>query len=92
MKKKGGLKYPFRLAEMKQLKLAKRNYPEWQLMSLWDEFINSDDEWAQKTGFSINGFLGCLVWLVDKPGWKARAREYELKIAPIDEEVLRIVK
>lgn len=92
MRKKNGLQYPFRAAEMKQLKLATRNYPEWQLMALWDEFINSENDWIKKTGYSINGFLGCIVWLVDAPGWKARAREYEEKIAPLPKEISEIIR
>src|SRR5438477_12504799 len=89
-KRKEGLEYPFRPSEMRQLKNLKRNFPEWQIMSLWDEYIKSEDDWIKKTGYSINGFLACIVWLVDIPGWKARAKQYEANLAPYPVDIEKI--
>lgn len=69
-----------------------RNFPEWQLMALWDVFINSDHNWVVESGYSINAFLSCIVWLVDDSMWKVKARDYEAKIAPIPKEISDIIK
>lgn len=91
-REKKGFGYPFRGREFKELKLATNSFMEWQLMALFDVFIDSQKEWVRGTGYSIGGFLSSLVWLVDDPNWKYRAKEYEEKIAPIPKEIGDIIK
>lgn len=79
-KNKKGFGYPFRGRDFKELKTATRNFQEWQLMSLWDVFIENDSEWVKKTGHSVNSFLSCLCWLVDDKYWKTNAKKYESKL------------
>lgn len=91
-KKQKGNGYPFLGKDFKNLKNMTEIYPEWQLMSLWDVFMEAKSDWFDEAGKSISIFLSCLPWLVDDKRWKSRAREYELKMAPIDEEVLKVIK
>jgi hypothetical protein len=91
-KKKKGFGYPFRGRDFKELKTATRNFQEWQLMALWDVFMESNDEWVSKTGYSVGAFLGSLVWLIDNKSWKQRAKIYQDRIAPLPIEISRIIK
>lgn len=91
-KKKKGFGYPFRGRDFKELKTMTRNFPEWQMMALWDVYIKQDrNEWIEENGYSLSGFYACLPWLVDDANWKMHAKEYEEKIAPIDKEILKVI-
>lgn len=91
-KRKKGHGYPFRGRDFKELKTMTRNFPEWQLMALFDVFMEHESEWVSESGHSINAFLACIPWLVDDATWKMRARGYEVKLAPIPKEIGDIVK
>ena len=92
-KKKKGHGYPFRGRDFKELKNMTRTFPEWQMMSLWDVFMDTDtNEWINDNGHSIGAFFACLPWLVDDHNWRMRAKEYEKKIAPLPEGIEDIIK
>ena len=91
-KRKKGFGYPFRPREFKELKMMTHNFPEWQLMALFDVFIEDHSEWVAESGHSINAFLSCIVWLVDNDNWKMRAKEYEKKIAPLPKDIEKIIE
>lgn len=92
-KKRVDFGYPFIGRDFRDLAGFVRNFKIWGLMSLWDNYLDSNNEWVRDKGYSINVFCSCLVWLVDIPGWKARARQYEDKIVgKMDAEVLSIIK
>lgn len=62
-------------------------------MALWDVFIENDhNEWIQENGYSLGAFYACLPWLVDDSTWKMRARQYEVKIAPLPKEIEEVIR
>lgn len=73
--------YPFSGRDFRDLKNMCRIFQEWGVMALWDEFVNSDNDWVRKSGYSISAFLKCVPWLVDLKGWKERASKYEIEVA-----------
>ncbi len=92
-KKKKQSGYFFRGRDFKELKNLTRIYPEWQVMALWDVYLQQDNnEWINENGFSLNGFYACLPWLVDDPNWKYHAKEYEKKIVIIPKEIADVLK
>jgi hypothetical protein len=92
-KEKKGFGYPFRGRDFKELKTATRVFPEWQLMALYDVFIENTGEWVVKSGYSVQAFISCLPWLVDDKYWKIRARSYEEKMVPaLPAEILDLIQ
>lgn len=92
-KAKKGFGYPFRGRDFKELKSATSAFAEWQLMALYDVFIENTGEWVVKSGYSVQAFISCLPWLVDDKYWKIRARSYEEKLCPpLPPEILEAMK
>ena len=91
-KAKKGFSYPFHGKDFRYLKNYENSFQAWGLMSLFDVFMSSENDWVKKSGYSLNAFYSCLPWLVDDPGWKGRAREYENEIAPLPKEIADIIK
>jgi hypothetical protein len=91
-REKKGFGYPFQGRNFRDLKNATSSFMEWQLMSLYDVFIENESDWVRESGYSVGAFLACLPWLVDDKNWKMRAREYENKIAPLPKEIGDILK
>lgn len=89
---KKGMGYPFMPWELSALKRATCYFPEWQLMALYDNFIESESDWVKnKSGYTIPSFLHCLNWLVDTPEWRDKSKRYAWKIAPIDPKILKVM-
>lgn len=61
----------------KQLKSMVNIYQPWGVMALWKVFLNSNDEWVVKTGYSFDAFSCKIPVLVDDPYWKNKAKEYQ---------------
>lgn len=88
-----GFHYPFNGKDFSDLKHFCASFQEWGVMALWDAFVNSDNDWVKKSGFSLSAFFRCLPWLVDVPGWKEKAATYEKTILPmVSEEITDLFK
>lgn len=91
-KKKGSeLGYPFTGKDLKDLKSFTRTFQEWGIMALWDVYLNRENEFNRKTGYSLFQFLRQLPSLVDDRGWKAHAKVYEKQLgATLPEKLLTL--
>lgn len=90
-----GYPYPFQGRDFKNLKGYCRSFQEWGVMALWDKYVECDNDWVKKTGYSLGGFYACLPWLTDVSGWKDKAKEYEKKMVspPIEiQELFALTK
>jgi len=79
-KKHKGVPIPINGKHAKALQNLSRYYQPWGVMALWDLWFergNQWDEWAGKTGHSIEGFVTTIPRLLDNSTWKGRARVYE---------------
>ena len=91
-KKRVDFNYPFVGRDFRDLRKFVKDFKVWGLMALWDAFLYSDNEWAKKTGYSINAFCACIVWLVDTPWWKDKSKRYENIISdPISNDILPLL-
>lgn len=78
--RKKGLKYPFRGGKHgKLLKWLCNHYEHSGVMALWDLFLNSDDPFFVKGGYSIEVFVTSIPKLADL-GYKSVKQKYEQKL------------
>ena len=75
-KKRQDFSYPFMGKDFADLKHFARIFRPWGLMALWDDYLDQDNEFNRRTGFSVFQFTRQLPFLVDGPLWKARAEMY----------------
>ena len=88
-KKRADFGYPFTGKDMADLRHFSASFKEWGIMALWDSYIEQDNEFNAKTGWTVFQFTRQLPFLVDVKGWKDRARKYEMDLAgPYPEEVM----
>lgn len=71
--------YPFMGRDFKLLKHWARAYMETGIMSLWDAYLDTADDWTKEHGFSIQNFERQLPRLVDDYAWKTRREAYDAK-------------
>lgn len=92
-KKKVDFGYPFAGKDFRDLRNAARQFKAWGVKALWDEYLICADEYVVKSGYSVGLFCRCLVWLVDRPHWKGRAKKYEEELmGPVVEDVIKLLK
>lgn len=87
------MNYPFSGRDFRDLKNLSRNLMEWGLMALWDCFMESDNDWVAKSGYSVGAFTRCIPWLIDHHLYKERSRNYRdyiEKLFPTDEKVAEL--
>jgi hypothetical protein len=71
-------KYPFSGKHAKMIQGLVRCYEHAGVMALWDVFLEGSDDFYRQTGYSIEGFCGCIPKLLDS-GWRSRKQKYETK-------------
>jgi hypothetical protein len=69
--------YPFHGRDFRDLKGLSRVYSIPGVMALWDEYIDQDNEFNARTGYSIYQFCRQMPFLVDSHYWKAKKIVYE---------------
>ena len=75
-KKRPNGKFNPTVKDFAQLRSKAMVYDTFELMALYDEFIVMPDDFYSKQGYSITCFCGAIDFLVDRPGWKAKAEKY----------------
>lgn len=76
-----------------QLRKKALVYDAFELMALYDDFIVTDDPFWSKNGYAIWVFCSAIDFLVDKTGWKDRAKRYRFeKLKPVTQEEKENVK
>ena len=69
--------YPYQFGKHnKKIKWLIGIYQPHGVMGLWDKFLNSESEFAKKTGYSIECFITMLPSLADTD-WKKASQKYE---------------
>lgn len=63
--------------EYKTLKSLAATYQPWGVMALWDDFLQSSNDWVRSTGYSFSAFVSHIPTLVDNYAWKRGAEIYE---------------
>lgn len=81
IKKKSDHGYPFTGKDFKDLGHYARFYQVWGMMSLWDLYLETADDYTLKRGLDIYTFTRQLPRLLDM-GWKPMANRYADAIQP----------
>lgn len=90
-RKKRGAKYVWSGKDFAGLKRVLRVYQAYDVMALWDVYISSSDEFAQRQGYNVPEFVRQLPRLVDGQ-WKAAAARYMEKLMPVNPEGVNQIK
>ena len=80
-RRKRGAKYLWSGKDFAALKRVLVAYQAFDVMALWDCYINSSDDFAIKQGFSIPEFVRQIPRLVDG-NWKESSRQYQDNLDP----------
>jgi hypothetical protein len=80
-RRKFGRHYPWNNLVRANLRNLARGYSAWEVMALWDLYLDSDSWWALKTGWSVYGLIRDVGRLMDDRRLKAYARQHEENLA-----------
>lgn len=83
--KKRGARYPWSGKDFAHLKRILRIYQPFDVMALWDLYINSYDEFASKQGYNIPEFVRQIPRLIDG-SWKTASQHYMDVLMPKNDE------
>jgi hypothetical protein len=89
--KKFGGHYPWSNLARKNLWNMARVQCAWEVMALWDLYLDSDTPWARRTVWSVYGMIRDAGRLMDEPGRKQLARKNEESLGSFDHKELSCV-
>lgn len=73
--------YPWNNLVRKNLWNLARAYSSWEVMALWDLYLESETWWACQTGWSVYGMIRDAGRLMDDPQFKQLAFNHEQQIS-----------
>jgi hypothetical protein len=76
-RKKFGRHYPWNNPTRKNLWNLARGYSSWEVMALWELYMECESWWARQTGWSVYGMIRDVGRLMDNPQLKQLAHEHE---------------
>ncbi len=76
-RKRFGRHYPWNNLARKNLWNLARGYSSWEVMALWDLYLESESWWALKTVWAVYGMIREAQWLMDNPRVKQLAINHE---------------
>jgi hypothetical protein len=76
-RKKFGKHYPWSNLARKNLWNFARGYSSWEVMALWDLYLESESWWARQSGWSVYGMIRDAGRLMDDSRLKKLAANYE---------------
>ena len=80
-RKKFGRHYPWNNLARKNLWNLARGYSSWEVMALWDLYLETESHWARRTGWSVYGMIRDVGRLLDDPRLKQLALKHEEHLA-----------
>lgn len=89
--KKFGRHYPWSNLARKNLWNMARALCAWEVMALWDLYLESDTAWARRNVWSVYGMIRDAGWLMDDPRRKQLARKHEESLGSFHHEELNRV-
>ena len=79
--RKLGSHYPWTNLARKNLWNLASLYSAWGVLALWDLYLESESDWARRTGWSVYGMIRDSGRLVDQPNFKQLASRHEEELA-----------
>ncbi len=80
-RKKFGRHYPWNNLARKNLWNLARGYSSWEVMALWDLYLQRESCWARRTGCSVYGMIRDVGRLMDDRRFKPLAVKHEESLA-----------
>jgi hypothetical protein len=79
--RKLGSHYPWSNLARKNLWNLARLYSAWEVLALWDLYLESGSRWARRTGWSVYGMIRDAGRLMDDSRFKKLAANHEENLA-----------
>ncbi len=79
--KKFGRHYPWSNLVRKNLWNMAQLYSAWEVLALWDLYLNDESAWARRTGWNVYGMIRDSGRLIDQSGFKQLAARHEEELA-----------